>query len=333
MHIAPISLHRLQQILLTAGVIALVNSLAMVWAFGASMSLRHAVGLVIVDIVGTLAFVMAGFMATANARGAARAAYGLGAAALTIAFFSHLGYTIGMRTESVAEATTQAAAYTMRADNVAEKRELLAVMQSQLTDLREQNAWSASVTADALRQQVVVGEEAVRQEEARRGCKSKCLDKMAKLADLKSRIATLEKQDDLSARIAATQAVIADAGEATIATKVKLSPVKAQTEFVPQLYNLMVGADAETILSPTGVQMSITGIIIGFLIALASTGSAPALFWLAFWGATEQSTPTAKPVVPQRREAPPAPAAPSSSFGFILPSAPSLLFAHGTKQA
>lgn len=328
MNHAPISLPRMQQILLCAGVIALANSLAMVWAYGASMSTKHAIGLVIVDIIGVLAFVMAGFMSSADAKGAARFANGIGAVALAIAFFSHLGYTIGMRTENIATATAQTQAVKLRTKGVENQQELLDVMRKQLTDLREQNAWSGAVTADALRQKVAVYEEDVRQEEARKGCKSKCLAKMGKLAELKGQIATLEKADDLTTRIAATERAIATASEATIATKVDASPVRAQTEFVPQIYNLLTGAETDEILNPNAVQMSITGIIIGFLIAVASTGSAPALFWLAFWGAAAPAREAVAPV-----DAKPRAAAPAGSWGFVLPSAPSMLAMHGNGAA
>jgi hypothetical protein len=286
MHSLPCSRETIQKGLLWVAIIALANSLWMVWAFGYAMSVRHAIALVAVDIVGALAFVLRGFMLSEGAKGAGHLAAAAGVGAIAIAFFSHLGYTIGMRSESISQSTMQAAAYTMRTDAVTENKDLLAVMKKRLVDLTEQNGWSASVTAEALRAQIAASELDIEQEKARGGCKSKCLKKVKALGDLQGQIAILETRDGLVKEIAATQKVIATASEATIATEVKGSPVKAQTEFLGQIWNAAMGEDAETILNPSAVQMSLTSILVGVLISLASTASPPILFWLAFWAPT-----------------------------------------------
>jgi hypothetical protein len=271
------------------GCVALAISLAMAYSFGAAMSWKHGAMFVIVDMLASLLIIFSGVMAQHGAKAHSNIAFAAGAAFTFVALFTHLGFTSALRTESVSEATLSSAAYAMRSDTVDEKKDLLKTMQDQLQNLREKNAWSASVTADGLRQQVAGHELDIEQETARGGCKSKCLKKVKALGDLNSQIATLETQNDLVSRIEATERVIADAKEATINTTVKSSPVKAQTAFLPRIVNVFAGDPAKDAndtasLDASAVQQTVTDLMVSVVTAFATTFAPSTLFWLAFWG-------------------------------------------------
>lgn len=323
MHSAPpLSREIVQRGLRITGGLALANSLWMVWTFGAAMSVKHAIALVAVDILASGAFIMAGFMG--DNKSARRMANTAGALALFIAFFSHLGYTIGMRTDSLATTQTQTVNANLRAKQVESEAANLDLWRKQLADLTERSGWTANTTAEGLRAKLDAAQRAIDLEATRKpkgmkdGCKSKCLALMQDKAALEEQIAGLEKRDDLSKRIEATQRLLDGKTETAIGTTVESSPVRAQTEFLVQIYNVASGADADAILNPGAVQMGITSIIVGTLIAAASTFSPAVLLWLAFWGATPADATTG--AQPARIRADKTPAAMAQRFAPATPA-------------
>jgi hypothetical protein len=299
----PTSFATLQRIFLAVGAVGLVVSVAMTFKFGYSMSLLHAIALCTVTIAAAFIFPAKAYIERAGNRSAARVVMALGCFFVGLEFFSHLGYTIGMRERSTSEADVQTVAYRARQDQLASNKTNLAMWREQLASLKAANAWAASVSADGLRASLDSATKAIELEEQRGGCKAKCLGLMKTKADLENRIAVAEQVTDLTKRIEATQRIIDKNTEVAVETKKGFSPVRAQTDFVGQLWLVTTGTEAEKALTPDSVTLTFTDIFIGFFLALGATLLPTAMFYLGFYGhkADEEvrsATQVAAPLVP-----------------------------------
>lgn len=274
----------LQRIFLGVGCIGLLVSVLMTYKFGSSMSWLHAVALVTVTIAAAFIFPFRAFVARMGNHGAARSLMALGVFFVGLEFFSHLGYTIGMRERSSLEATVQKAAYDAQQSSLIEEKTNLAMWREHLAKLQAENAWVATVSADGLRAQVAAADEAIKQEERRGGCGPRCLARMKEKAGLEERIALAEQASDLTHKIEATQRILDKKTEVATTAKAGFSPVKAQTDFVGQIWLVMTGTEGEKALNPDSVTLSFTQIFIGFFIALGATFLPTASFYMAFFG-------------------------------------------------
>lgn len=274
----------LQRIFLGVGAVGLCISSLMTFKFGISMSWLHAVALCLVTICAAFIFPFRAFVQRMGFTGAARSLAVLGTFFVGVELFSHLGYTIGTREDSSVHAVAQNAAYEAQQSAMIEEKTNLAMWREHLAKLQAENAWVATVSADGLKAQVAAADLAIRQETARGGCGPKCLKLTQSKGELENRIALAEQASDLSKKIEATQRILDKKTEAAATAKVGFSPVKAQTDFVGQLWLLTTGTDGEKALSPDRVTLSVTQIIIGFFIALAATFLPTAAFYMAFFG-------------------------------------------------
>ena len=116
---------------------------------------------------------------------------------------------------------------------------------------------------------------------------------MEKKADIEAKIATAEKVDDLTKRIEATQRILDGKTETAVAAKSGFSAARAQTDFVSQLYLIVTGSEAEKALNPDATTLSVTGILIGFFIAVGATALPTTAFYVAFFGIKSQRPITA----------------------------------------
>lgn len=269
------------------GTLGLIVSTLMVFKFGYAMSILHAVSLALVSLAVAFIFPAIEFMKRAGQVWGARMLMIVGAGFFCLELFSHLGYTLGQRTHSTDAAVVQTVAYEARQEQLRSNRANLEMWRRQLADLKAANAWAATVSADGLRAQLDAADEAIRQEERRGGCGPRCLALKQQKGNLENRIAVSEQVNDLSKRIAATQHLVDRYTEVAVETKTGFSPVKAQTDFVSQLYLLATTSEAEKALKPDSVTLTVSQILIGFMLALGMTVLSPAAFYIAFCRADE----------------------------------------------
>jgi hypothetical protein len=274
----------LQRIFLGVGAVGLVVSCLMTFKFGISMSWLHALALCLVTICAAFIFPFRAFVQRMGFTGAARSLAVLGTFFVGVELFSHVGYTIGQRQDSSVHAVAQNAAYEAQQSSMAEEKTNLSMWRQHLEKLQAENAWVATVSADGLRAQVAAATLAIEQEAARGGCGPRCLERTREKGMLEDRIALAERASDLTKKIEATQRILDTKTEVATTAKVGFSPVKAQTDFVGQLWLLTTGTEGEKALNPDAVTLSVTQILIGFFIALAATFLPTAAFYMAFFG-------------------------------------------------
>lgn len=261
----------IRRVALYVGIPALLVAVAMTFQYGRSMSLLHALCLGLLTIAGSIIWPYIKHIKddkiTANFFRAA------GVAFLAVEMFSHLGYTVGTRVVEAETTQVTNAVYQNNQDAVKDNAANLQLWTKQLKDLTEQNAWAATVKADALRTQLETAEKAIENETRRGGCKSRCEAKMRERDAIAERIGKVEQVEDLTKRIDAAKRLADQSREAANATEYKSSVVVAQTGFVAQL--------ATQSLDPDKASMTWTTIGIGFIISLVSTFLAPVMLTIA----------------------------------------------------
>jgi len=260
-----------RKVALYVGIPALAVAVAMTFQYGKSMSFLHAVCLGLLTIAGSIIWPYVKHIRTDKI--ASNVFRCVGALFLAVELFSHLGYTVGTR---VMEAETTGVTNAIYESNQAAAKDdaaNLELWRKQLKDLTEQNAWAATVKADALRSQLETADKAIANETARGGCKSKCEAKMRERDAIAEKVGKVEQVEDLTKRIEATQRILDGKRTAANKTEFKTSAVVAQTGFVAQL--------ATQSLDPDKASLTWTTIAIGFLVSLVSTFLAPVMFSIA----------------------------------------------------
>lgn len=290
MHI-PMDFKTIQRASLAVGVVGLVFSCSMTYAFGSTMSTKHAVMLCLFTVFAAIAFPAKRFIEDQGALNIAKWVGRAGCLFLALEFYSHVGYTVGMRNKASVEASVQTVAYDNTQKALKSEETNLEFWRSQLKELTEQNAWTATVTAEGLRAQMAVADKKITDEGKRGGCKSKCLKLMEEKAGLEERIATAEKVDDLTKRIEATQRVLDGKTEKAVTTERGFSAAAAQTDWMSKVYLLATGTEAEKALSPDDVTLTVTDIVIGLFIALGATALPTSALYVAFFGVKQDAAP------------------------------------------
>lgn len=281
----PANWNTLQRVFLGLGAVGLLVSCAMTYKFGSAMSWLHAVSLVTVTVMAAFIFPAKRFIEQMGVSRVARnVATILGCFFVALEFYSHLGYTVGMRNKASLEATVQTAAYKNTQESLSDEKANLSMWRKQLEDLKSQKEWAPSVTADGLRAQLSAADKRIELEGKRGGCKSKCLRLMEEKGALESKIATAEKVDDLTKRIEATQRILDGKTEKAVSTKTGFSAAAAQTDWMGKIYLLATGTEAAEALNPDQVTLTVTDIVIGFFIALGATTLPTTAFYFAFFG-------------------------------------------------
>ena len=190
------------------GLASLAAASAMSYSFGIDVSVKHAIFLAVLSVVAAFGPMSAEMLWSKRRKGPAIATAIICVPLLGIEFYSHAGYTAGLRGTNIETATVQNTRYEGAQEAVTEDAANVKLWREQLATLQAQAPWAATVKADGLRAQVAVAQKEIDLEAARGGCKTKCAARMKEKADLEQRIATIEQAADLSAKIEATQRVL-----------------------------------------------------------------------------------------------------------------------------
>ena len=215
---------------LVLGLSSLAAAALMSFDFGWQVSAKHAAFLAILTVVAAFGPMAAEMLWGKGRKGPSIAAAIICVPLLGIEFYSHAGYTAGLRGSNIETATVQNTRFDAANDAVTDDKANVALWRKQLATLLEQNAWAGTVKADGLRAQLDAAQKAIDLEAARGGCKTKCQIEMQKKADLEQRIATVEQASDLTKRIEATQRILDSKRETAAKTEHKSSAVAHQND-------------------------------------------------------------------------------------------------------
>lgn len=262
-----------ERVLLYVGLAALAVGCAMTFAFGLSMSKLHAVALALLSIAAGVIWGPIDRLRAAGRKGLARFLTACGVFFICAELFSHLGYTVGNRVAEVEMTGVQNVKHQMAGDAVEDNRASLKMWTERLQKLEGEHAWTATVTADALRAQLASANLAIEQEAKRGGCGPRCLARTKERDDIATRIALAEERGELAKKIEATRRIVDDRRDKAAATEYKSSAILNQTKFVSQLATLE--------LDPGRAALTWAQIAIGFVVALVTTFLAPVCLYLS----------------------------------------------------
>jgi len=216
---------------LAVGCLALAAAAAMSFDFGWQVSTKHALFLAVLSIVAAFGPMAAEMIWTKRGRrGPALVIAAICAPLLAIEFYSHAGYTAGLRGSNIETATVQHTKWAGAQEAVSEDRTNLGMWTKRLAALEEQNAWVTTVTADALRAQLASANLAIVQESNRGGCGARCLARTQERDAIASKVALAEEKAELTKKIEATKRVLDNARGVAANTEHKSSAVAHQNE-------------------------------------------------------------------------------------------------------
>lgn len=228
-----------------AGLITLACSMGMAFDYGRQVSIKH--GLVMAAVTFATAFIIEEAYSHWK-RGMRAVAIGLTIVAIPLFWQetkSHIAYTAGFRGINVESATLQQTKYDDGRDDIEKAKATLAMFEGRLVELQKGNAWSTTVTADALRARMDSLNLAIRLEEQRGGCKARCLERTKERDDVASRIAVLERIDDTTAKIEATKRVINSHKEKVATIEHKPSIVQHSNTTLFKIASLVTSGNVE----------------------------------------------------------------------------------------
>jgi hypothetical protein len=268
------------------GIIVLGVAALMSYDFGASVSWKHGAFLALLSFVAAFGPEAAHKAWEEGRKGVATTIAILCVPLLAIEFYSHAGYTAGLRGNDIATAKVANVKYDNATDAVKEDKANLTMWTERLAKLEAENAWVVTVTADALRAKLESANLAIEQEAKRGGCKSKCLARTKERDDLMSKIALAEEKGNLTRQIEATKKVLADARTKADTTEFKSSAVVHQNEFLAKAVALVGYGE----LAPSATIEETAQQSANLMMALAGTGlPAFALFIAGLYRRKEQS--------------------------------------------
>ena len=253
---------------LLIGLVTLGAAAAMSFDFGWGISFKHALFLGCLTVITAFAPEAAYRQWELGKWGVTIAIAVICAPLLAIEFYTHAGYSAGLRGSNIETASVQNAKFDNRADAVKENKDLRAVLMRERDELKAQNAWATTVSADGLRAKLESANLAIRLEEARGGCKSRCLDRTKERDELANRIKTAEKLDTLTARIEAIDKALSEKREVAAKTEHVSSAVVHQNEFLTKVVALVAnGTPKATELQSVTAEQSVN-----LAMAIAGTG-------------------------------------------------------------
>lgn len=270
------------------GLASLAAAAGMSFAVGWKMTALHAVFLACLSFV-TAFLPDAAYRAWNDGkRGVAMTLTLLAVPLFAVEFGQHAAYTAGIRGHDLATTRVQNVKYDDGRQNVDEARKTLALFEKRLADLQGENRWSTSVTADALRAKLQSLNLAIELEAKRGGCKARCLERTRERDEAASRIAVLERVDDMTAKIEATKKVIAEARAKSATVEHKSS----QTEHMNQFLSKAVALIGQGQIKPDEFTEEGTQLSANLGLALAGTGlPALALFIAGLYRRQEDEEP------------------------------------------
>lgn len=263
---------RLRQVLLILGIVGLCIAARMTWKFGSTMTTEHGLLLVGVTLLAGVIFAAREIMVNQRDSIGSYVALVAGALFLTVELFSHIGYTVGMRTNVNESAEVQNTRYDDTRDVLKTSRETLASTKQRLTTIETQHPWLMSTTAASLQALIPSANKAIELETARGGCKTVCKQRMDEKGELLKRIALAEEAEGARRLIMEGQTTLASVSDKSAKTAKGDSTVRNQTFWVSQIAELSLTPGVET---RTGVEIGIS-----FLLAIAGVCFAPTCLWL-----------------------------------------------------
>lgn len=261
---------------LNFGVAALIAASWMSFMVGLKMTLAHALFLVILSFVAAFLPVTAEFMWQQGRKAMALVLGLLCIPLLAVEFGQHAAYTAGIRGHDMAVTRVQNVKHKGAQDNVEEVGSQIAFWTKRRADLIQQNGWTASVTADALRARMASLNLAIDQEAARGGCKQRCLARTQERDEVASRIAVLEETKTLDDRIKHATAKLEELRGKAATVEFKSS----QTEHMNAFLSKAVAYFGQGELQPDAKTEEGTQLSANLAMALAGTGL-PALCFFA----------------------------------------------------
>lgn len=251
------------------GLVTLVCAAAMSYAFGAEISTKHAWFLVCLTAVAAF-LPEAAYSQCEQGRTTVGVFLALLAVPLlVIEFYTHAGYTAGLRGLNIETASVQNMRHDGAQQTAADNAALLASFRRQLEEFRARNgAWVTTVSADALRKQIAVHDKGIELETGRGGCKAKCQALMQAKADDEAKIATIEAGNKLARQVEAQQAVVDKRRDVAATVEHKSSAVDHQNKFLAKSVALVRdGTLTPSELMTEGAQQSVN-----LAMAFAGTG-------------------------------------------------------------
>jgi hypothetical protein len=287
---------------LYVGLGTLFAAALMSFDFGWSVSWKHALFLALLSVITAFAPEAAYRQWQRGLKGPAFAIIAVCAPLFAIEFYSHAGYTAGLRGHNLTDAKVQNVKYAGAQEAVSEDKTNLEMWRKRLAALESEHAWAATVTAEALRAQLASANLAIELEAKRGGCKSKCLARTKERDDIASKIALAEEKADLTKKIEATRAVLAKARDKADVTEFKHSSVDHQNQFLAKAVALISAGSLEpSELMAEGAQQSVN-----LAMAIAGTGLPAFALFIAGLYRREEDEPQG------RTEAQPAPTQPAA---------------------
>lgn len=271
------------------GLATLACAAGMSFAFGYEISVKHALFLVCLSIIAAFLPDVANEQRQQGRPITAAVLALISVPVLAIEFYTHAGYTAGLRGANIETATVQNARYDARQDEVREGKASLAMWEKRLADLTAEHAWAASVTAEALRAQLASANLAIEQESKRGGCGPRCLERTKERDALATRIALAEEKVDLTKKIEATKRILAGSREKAVTTEHKSSAVAHQNDFLARTVALVTAGSLE----PSKIMSEGAQQTVNLAMAIAATGL-PALAFFVMGLYRRHSTPEAE---------------------------------------
>ena len=278
------------RIWLTMGVIALIVDAVLCYQYGVTQTLWHGIGFAVVALFFSQ-LPDGAYEEFQKGNKGAGIVLGLLCIPLgAVAYQSHIGYGAGVRLGDIKKANVQQAKYDGAQDTVGEDKVNLKLWTDQLAKLMEQDAWTATVTADALREQLGTLKARIDEEKAgKRGRKAGCGRECERLQDeantVAAKLGKVEQREDLTKRLEATKRKLDQARVAAASTDAGISSVAMQTDVNTQLFGVVraawTGEPLEAALKTTEQSAKLANLIITAAGSLAFMLMAPVGFFMA----------------------------------------------------
>lgn len=281
---------------LYVGVAALIVGMGMAFEYGRAMSWLHAFSLSLLAVAVSIAFIGAEMYRNAGRSTAAAVAMIAGVGFSVGEYGTHFGYTVGTRVAETQQTGVTNATYKAIQENRDREAGNLDMWKKQLATLMEQDAWTATVKADALRSELKdLNDRIASEKDGKRGRRAGCGKECERLQDqankVSDRLGKVEQREDLSKRIEATQRILDKKVDVAANTEFHSSKIVNQTAGFAQI--------ATWSSEPSESAMSWTQLVLGAIIAAITTYLAPFCLSIAFAG-TKADASKAKPSIDVR---------------------------------
>lgn len=290
-----LSEHAVKKAALYVGLAALAAGVGMAFEYGRAMSFLHAISLSLLAIAVSIAFIGAELYRNAGRSTAAAVAMIAGIGFSIGEYGTHFGYTVGTRVSETQQTGVTNATYKAMQDNRDREASNLEIWKKQLATLLEQDGWTATVKADALRDELADLKSRIEEEKnGKRGRRAGCGKECERLQDqankVSERLGKVEQREDLSKRIEATQRILDKKVDVAASTNFHSSKIVNQTAGFAQI--------ATWSSEPSESAMSWTQLILGAIIAAITTYLAPFCLSIAFAGSKGEAAPRRTASIP-----------------------------------